>query len=182
LYNTTSSQVFTNTVEYNNRSCPQWGIDAGCGSAGIVLTQQSDRNQIGWNILRYNGDGIYQGNMPHSASNDLEIFNNTIEHSIANGIEATFSYRNYIHHNTFTNDTFGGWFGYAQQLRFEHNLVRGARAKSVQHDNAQTSRYIGNTFEGNDVLLQPVEGGKCAGNQFDQNNLINAKIETPGCQ
>ncbi len=182
LYGTTASQIYTNTVEYNNRSCPQWGIDAGCGSAGIVLTQQSDRNSVGWNILNYNGDGIYQGNTPASASNDDVMFGNSISHSVANGIEATFGQRNYIHHNTFTDDNYGAWLGYAQQLRFENNVVRGAHVKSVQHDNAQSSQYIGNTFDGSDVLLQPVQGGTCAGNSFDKNTLVNAKIETTGCQ
>lgn len=183
LYGTTASQIFSNTVEYNNRSCPEWGEDAGCGSAGIVLTQQSDRNQINWNILTANGDGIYQGNTPQSASNDNEMAYNTISKSIANGIEATFSFRNYIHHNTFTGDNFGAWLGYAQNVRFEYNTVRGARSHSVQHDNAKNSKYVGNTFDGADVLLQPVQGGTCAGNSFSNNKLLNnATIQTLGCQ
>ncbi len=183
LYGTTASQIFSNTVEYNNRSCPEWGEDAGCGSAGIVLTQQSDRNQINWNILTANGDGIYQGNTPQSASHNNEMAYNTISKSIANGIEATFSFRNYIHHNTFTGDNFGAWLGYAQNVRFEYNTVRGARSHSVQHDNAKNSRYVGNTFDGAKVLLQPVQGGTCAGNSFSNNKLLNkATIQTPGCQ
>ncbi len=182
LYGATASVIYTNTVEYNNRSCPQWGVDAGCGSAGIVLTAHSDRNQIGWNTLTANGDGIYQGNTPESASNDLEIFNNKISNSAANGIEATFSFRNYIHHNTFTNDNYGAWLGYSQNGRFEFNVVRGAHVKSVQHDNAQGTRYIGNTFDGSDVLLQPHEGGACKNNTFDRNTLISAQIVTEGCQ
>jgi nitrous oxidase accessory protein NosD len=157
-------------------------VDAGCGSAGIVLTQQSDRNLIGWNTLNYNGDGIYQGNTPAAASNDNEIFSNTIAHSIANGIEATFSQRNYVHHNTFIGDNYGGWFGYSQYVRFENNLVRGARVKSVQADNAKFSKYIGNTFEGADVLLQPWEGGTCTSNLLSSNTLKNAQIVTVGCQ
>jgi parallel beta-helix repeat protein len=183
FYGTTSSSIYTNTVEYNNRSCPQWGVDAGCGSAGIVLTQGSNRTLVGWNTLSYNGDGIYQGNTPAAASNDNEIFNNTISHSIANGIEATFSFRNYIHHNTFIQDNYGGWFGYSTQFTFSNNVVRGARTKSVQADNAQASRYFGNTFDGGDVLLQPVQGGACVGNSFDKNTLVDgAQIVTAGCQ
>ena len=183
LFGTTASVVYTNTVEANNRSCPQWGIDAGCGSAGIVLTQQSDRNQIGWNTLTANGDGIYQGNTAETASNDLEIFNNTISKSVANGIEATFGQRNYIHHNTFTDDNYGAWLGYSQNGRFEFNIVRAAHAKSVQVDNAQGMRFIGNTFDRADVLLQPYAGGVCKNNYFDPSNkLINAIITTSGCQ
>ncbi len=182
LYGTTASQVYTNTVEYNNRSCPQWGKDAGCGSAGIVLTQQSDRNILGWNTLNYNGDGIYQGNTPAAASNDNEMMFNTIGHNVANGIEATFSFRNYIHHNTLTQDNYGAWLGYAQNVRFENNVVRSARTKSVQADNAQASKYSGNTFEGADVLLQPVQGGVCKANSFDNNKTINAQIVTTGCE
>ncbi len=182
LFGTTASQIYTNTVEFNNRSCPQWGVDAGCGSAGIVLTQQSDRNLIGWNILTANGDGIYQGNTPESASNDLEIFNNKISKSIANGIEATFSQRNYIHNNEFTDDNYGAWLGYSQNGRFEFNIVRGSKVKSVQVDNAQYMRIVGNTFDGSDVLLQPHAGGTCKQNKVEPNTLKNAKIETPGCQ
>ncbi|MDE3088389.1 MAG: right-handed parallel beta-helix repeat-containing protein [Chloroflexota bacterium] len=183
LYGTTSSSIYTNTVEYNNRSCPQWGKDAGCGSAGIVLTQGSNRNSIGWNILSYDGDGIYQGNTPAAASNDNEMFNNTIAHSVANGIEATFSFRNFIHDNTFTDDNYGGWFGYSTQFRFENNKIRGAHVKSIQADNAQSSSYVGNTFDGADVLLQPWQGGSCAGNSINRNILLNgAEIVTTGCQ
>lgn len=182
LYGTTASSIYTNTVEYNNRSCPEWGKDAGCGAAGIVLTQQSDRNLIGWNTLNYNGDGIYQGNTPAAASNDNEIFSNTIAHSIANGIEATFSLRNFVHNNTFNDDNYGGWFGYAKFLRFENNIVRGSRVKSVQSDNAQSHQYIGNTFDGADVLLQPYQGGSCAGNSIVNSTLKNAQIVTTGCQ
>lgn len=181
LYGTTASQVYTNTAEYNNRSC--WsGQDSGCGAAGVVLTQQSDRNSIGWNTLNYNGDGIYQGNTPGAASNDNEIFNNTVAHSVANGIEATFSQRNFIHHNTFTDDNYGAWLGYAQSVRFENNAVKSSHVKSVQADNAKSSRYVGNTFEGSDVLLQPWQGGTCAGNSFSNNTLKNAQIVTIGCQ
>ena len=183
LYSTTASQVYSNTVEYNNRSCPQWGRDAGCGAAGIVLAQQSNRNSIGWNILNANGNGIYQGNTPASVSNDNEILYNTISNSVANGIEATYSFRNYIHHNTFTNDNYGAWLGYAQNVRFENNIVRGARVKGVQHDNAQNSKYVGNTFDGADVLLQPWQGGTCKGNSFGNNKLVNnAQIVTTGCE
>ncbi len=181
LYGTTASTIYTNTAEYNNRSC--WsGIDSGCGSAGIVLTQQSDRNSIAWNKLSYDGDGIYQGNTPASASNDNDIFNNTIAHSVANGIEATFGKRNYIHNNTFNDDNYGGWFGYAQYLRFENNTVRGSHVKSVQADNAQFNQYNGNTFDGSDVLLQPYQGGTCAGNRLSNNTLTKANIDTTGCQ
>ncbi|MBI5029640.1 MAG: right-handed parallel beta-helix repeat-containing protein [Chloroflexi bacterium] len=178
MYGTTASQVFSNTVEYNNRSCPEWGKDAGCGSAGIVLTQQSDRNQISWNILTADGDGIYQGNTPQAASNDNEMSYNTISNSIANGIEATFSFRNYIHHNSFTNDNYGAWLGYAQNVRFEYNVVRGAHVNSVQHDNAKSSKYVGNIFDGQ-VLLQPVQSGTCQGNSFSNNN---GNIVANGCQ
>lgn len=182
LYGTTASQVYSNTVEYNRRACPEFPGIEGCGSAGIVLTQQSDRNQLFWNTLTANGDGVYQGNTPQSASNDIEIAYNTIANSVANGIEATFSFRNYIHHNSFINDNYGAWLGYAQNVRFENNVIRGAHVNSVQHDNARNSRYIGNTFDGSNVLLQPVSGGACLGNLFSNNKLANAEIQTPGCQ
>ena len=198
LYSTTASQVFSNTVEYCNRSCPEWGQDAGCGAAGIVLTMQSDRNQIGWNTLTADGDGIYQGNLPETASNDNEMMYNTISNSIANGIEATFSSGNHIHHNTFNNDNYGAWLGYAQNVQFEYNTVKGARAEiadpenpekrfhvGVQSDNAKNHRYVGNTFDGNDLLLQPVQGGTCEGNSLDKNtnNFLNgAKSHMPGCK
>jgi len=181
FYGTTASQVFSNTVDYNNRSCPQWGKDAGCGAAGIVLTQQSDRNFIGWNTMRYNGDGIYQGNTPDTASNNIEMFNNAISNSIANGIEATFSIGNYIHHNSFDNDNYGAWLGYAQYVRFEFNTVRNARTVGVQADNGQFIQFVGNNFEKADVILKPVEGGVCKGNTQDKNTFTDSKYDTTGC-
>lgn len=182
FYGTTASQIYSNTVDSNNRSCPEWGKDAGCGAAGIVLTRASDRNSIGWNILRYNGNGIYQGNDAAIASNDLEMFNNTFVQNVNNGIEATFSFRQYIHDNTFDGDKYGAWLGYSQYVRFENNTIKGAHAKSVQHDNAQFSQFVGNTFDGADVLLQPVQGGTCKGNTQQSNKFVNARFENPGCQ
>ena len=181
FYSTTASQVFSNTVDYNNRNCPEWGKDAGCGAAGIVLTQQSDRNQIGWNTLRYNGDGIYQGNTPESASNEIEMFNNVISNSIANGIEATFSKSNYIHHNTFDNDNYGAWLGYAQYVRFEYNTVRGAKTSSVEAPNGKYISFLGNTFEGSDVVLRPADGGECKGNTLEKNTFKDAEYKASGC-
>ncbi len=181
LYGTTASSVYTNTAEYDNRSC--WsGRNSGCGAAGIALTQHSDRNSISWNILNNDGDGIYQGNTPASISDDNEISYNKISNSVANGIEATFSSYNYVHHNSFDDDNYGGWFGYAQYLRFEYNTVRGSRTKSIQADNAQFTRYVGNRFEGADVLLQPWLGGTCKGNIFSGNTVLNSQIVTTGCQ
>lgn len=182
LYGTTASQIYSNTVEYNNRSCPQWGKDAGCGAAGIVLTRASDRNLIGWNTLRSNGNGIYQGNAPDIASNDLEMFNNTFVNNVNNGIEATFSFRNYIHHNTFDGDKYGAWLGYAQHLRFDQNIVRGAHNNSVEAPNGKFISFVGNTFEGANVVLRPADGGTCTGNTEQSNKFINAKFETTGCQ
>lgn len=182
LYGTTASQIYSNTVDYNNRSCPEWGKDAGCGAAGIVLTRASDHNSIGWNIMRYNGDGIYQGNTPDTASNDLEMFNNTFAHNIANGIEATFSYRNYIHHNSFEGDNYGAWLGYAQYVRFENNTVRGALKNSVEAPNGQFITFVGNTFDGANVVLRAADGGTCKGNTQEKNTFVNASFETPGCQ
>ncbi|MCI0475629.1 MAG: right-handed parallel beta-helix repeat-containing protein, partial [Anaerolineales bacterium] len=146
LYGTTASQIFSNTVEYCNRSCPEWGQDAGCGAAGIVLTMQSDRNQIGWNILTADGDGIYQGNLPETASNDNEIMYNTISNSVANGIEATFSFRNYIHHNTFTKDNYGAWLGYAQNVRFEYNTISKSVANGFEATFSYRNYIHHNTF------------------------------------
>ncbi|MBI3913497.1 MAG: right-handed parallel beta-helix repeat-containing protein, partial [Chloroflexi bacterium] len=194
LYGTTASVIYTNTVDYNNRTCPRpgGGTWEGCGSAGIVLTQQSDRNIIGWNILTANGNGIYQGNTPASASNDLEIRNNKISNSIANGIEATFSWRNYIHDNEFSDDDYGAWLGYSRDGRFEFNTVKGSRSRSVQVDNGQGWKVFDNTivrrdaiddrFDGRDILFQPVQGGTCKNNQFSNNKPISVTIETPGCQ
>jgi hypothetical protein len=60
--------------------------------------------------------------------------------------------------------------------------VRGAKMKSVQQDNAQNSSYSGNLIEGADILLQPVEGGVCQGNGFQNNKLTNAQIVSAGCK
>lgn len=181
LYGTTASQVFSNSVEYNNRNCPEWGKDAGCGAAGIVLTQQSDHNFVGWNTLRYNGDGVYQGNTPESASNNIEMFNNVIANNVANGIEATFSIGNYIHDNSFDGDNYGAWLGYAQYVRFENNVIRGAHANSVEAPNGQFITFVGNTFDGANVILRPADGGVCKGNTQERNTFTNAKYDAPGC-
>lgn len=145
LLNSPGNRVEDNLASYNNRSCPEWGHDAGCESAGIVLVN-SDETTIVGNTANFSGDGIYQGNTPDRASHNNSFYWNTLNDNVANGVEATFSHDNRFIGNELQRNNYAFWLGYASWALVSGNYANGSRVMDCRAEHATNLVVENNTF------------------------------------
>ncbi len=145
LLNSENNRVEDNIANYNNRSCPQFGNDAGCESAGIVLVNSSNTIVVG-NTANFSGDGIYQGNLPERASHNNAFYWNTLNDNVANGIEATFSHDNRFIGNELQRNNYAFWLGYASWALVSGNFTNGNRVVDCRAEHSNNVVVEGNTF------------------------------------
>lgn len=145
LLESSGNRVEDNDASYNNRSCKEWGHDAGCESAGIVLVN-SDNTMVIGNTANFSGDGIYQGNTPQRASHNNAFYWNTLNDNVANGIEATFSHDNRFIGNEMQRNNYALWLGYATYALVSGNYTNGNRVMDCRAEHSNTVIVEANTF------------------------------------
>lgn len=145
LMDSTNNRVEANTANYNNRSCPQWGQDAGCESAGIALVNSDGTTVVG-NTANFSGDGIYQGNSEARASHNNAFYWNTLNDNVANGIEATFSHDNRFIGNELDRNNYAFWLGYASWALVSGNYANGNRVMDCRAEHSSNVVVQDNTF------------------------------------
>lgn len=145
LLESPNNRVEDNLASYNNRSCPEWGHDAGCESAGIVLVN-SDNTIVVGNTANFSGDGIYQGNTPSRASHNNAFYWNTLNDNVANGIEATFSHDNRFTGNELQRNNYAFWLGYAEWALVSGNYANGSRVMDCRAEHSNNLTILENTF------------------------------------
>ncbi len=145
LLESAGNRVEDNLANYNNRSCPEWGHDAGCESAGIVLVNSDNSIVIG-NTANFSGDGIYQGNTPARASHNNSFYWNTLNDNVANGVEATFSHDNRFIGNELQRNNYAFWLGYASWALVSGNYTNGNRVMDCRAEHSSNIVVQDNTF------------------------------------
>lgn len=145
LMNSPYNRIEDNVANYNNRSCPEWGYDAGCESAGIVLVN-SDATTVVGNTSNFSGDGIYQGNSPERASHNNAFYWNTLNDNVANGVEATFSHDNRFIGNELQRNNYAFWLGYASWALVSGNYTNGNRVMDCRAEHSDNVVVEQNTF------------------------------------
>ncbi len=145
LLESPGNRVEDNFANYNNRSCPEWGNDAGCESAGIVLVNSDNTIVIG-NTANFSGDGIYQGNTPARASHNSAFYWNTLNDNVANGVEATFSHDNRFIGNELQRNNYAFWLGYASYALVSGNYTNGNRVMDCRAERSSNIVVQDNTF------------------------------------
>ncbi len=145
LLESPGNRVEDNTANYNNRSCPEWGHDAGCEAAGIVLVN-SDNSVVIGNTANFSGDGIYQGNTEARASHNNAFYWNTLNDNVANGIEATFSHDNRFIGNELQRNNYAFWLGHASWALVSGNFTNGNRVMDCRAENSNNIVLEENTF------------------------------------
>jgi parallel beta-helix repeat protein len=145
LLESPDNRIEDNLANYNNRSCPEWGHDAGCESAGIVLVN-SDNTIVVGNTSNFSGDGIYQGNTPARASHNNAFYWNTLNDNVANGVEATFSHDNRFIGNELQRNNYAFWLGYASWALVSGNFTNGNRVMDCRAEVSNNIVVEGNTF------------------------------------
>jgi parallel beta-helix repeat protein len=145
LVRSPGNRVEDNLANYNNRSCPEWGHNAGCESAAIVLVN-SDFTVVVGNTANFSGDGIYQGNTPQRASHNNAFYWNTLNDNVANGVEATFSHDNRFIGNELQRNNYAFWLGYASWALVSGNYAAGNRVIDCAAEHSSNIVLEGNTF------------------------------------
>ena len=145
LLESPGNRIEDNVANYNNRSCPEWGHDAGCESAGIVLVN-SDNTIVVGNTANFSGDGIYQGNTSARASHNNAFYWNTLNDNVANGIEATFSHDNRFIGNELQRNNYAFWLGYASHALVSGNYTNGNRMMDCRAEHSSDVVVLDNTF------------------------------------
>lgn len=145
LLESPNNRIEDNLANYNNRSCPEWGHDAGCESAGIVLVN-SDNSVVVGNTANFSGDGIYQGNTSDRASHNNAFYWNTLNDNVANGIEATFSHDNRFIGNELQRNNYAFWLGYASWALVSGNYTNGNRVMDCRAEHSDNLTVTDNTF------------------------------------
>jgi parallel beta-helix repeat protein len=145
LMESPNNRVEDNIASYNNRSCPEFGQDAGCESAGIVLVN-SDNTIVVGNTANFSGDGIYQGNTADRASHNNAFYWNILNDNVANGIEATFSHDNRFIGNELQRNNYALWLGYASWALVSGNYANGSRTMDCRAEHSNDLTVQDNTF------------------------------------
>jgi parallel beta-helix repeat protein len=132
LYRSSHNSIIHNKLDWNVRGYSHGKYSRGQDSSAILLYEQSSHNTIAFNSATHSGDGLFlwagQSTMDTGLGgcDSNMIYRNDFSHSIANGIEVTFS-ANYMIENILNDCTYGVWGGYSH-----HSVIRGNEIKNCE--------------------------------------------------
>ena len=125
LYRSSHNRIMHNKLDWNARGYSHGKYARGQDSSAILLYEQSSHNTIAYNSGTHSGDGLFlwagQSTMDTGLGgcDSNMIYRNDFSHSIANGIEVTFS-ANYMIENILNDCRYGVWGGYSH-----HSVITG---------------------------------------------------------
>lgn len=150
LYRSSHNRIMHNKLDWNARGYSHGKYARGQDSSAILLYEQSSHNTIAYNSGTHSGDGLFlwagQSTMDTGLGgcDSNMIYRNDFSHSIANGIEVTFS-ANYMIANILNDCRYGVWGGYSHHSVIKGNVIsRCDAAIAIEH-----GRYI--TIDGNRI-------------------------------
>ncbi|MDX1407800.1 MAG: right-handed parallel beta-helix repeat-containing protein, partial [Saprospiraceae bacterium] len=141
MYRSSDNRIMHNKLDWNVRGYSHGQYARGQDSAGILLYEQCMRNTIAFNSATHSGDGLFlwAGNHTmdtgHGGCNDNVIYGNDFSHSVANGIEVTFS-SNILVNNKLDDSRYGIWGGYSHHTYIAGNTMTGCEfGIAIEHGN-----------------------------------------------
>jgi len=150
LYRSGFNRIMHNKLDWNARGYSHGQYARGQDSAALLLYEQSSGNTIAYNSATHSGDGFFLWAGQHTMDTGLGgcddniIYQNDFSHSIANGIEATFS-SNIMANNILNDCHYGVWAGYSH-----HSFLQGNEIKNCETGIAiEHGRYI--SLAGNEM-------------------------------
>ena len=156
MYRSSYNRVMHNRLDWNVRGYSHGKYDRGQDSAGILLYEQCSQNKIAFNSATHCGDGLFlwAGNETMDSGtggcNDNIIYRNDFSHSVANGVEATFS-SNIIVENVLNDCRYGIWGGYSYSSEIFGNEIKDCDfGIAIEHGNniEISNNLITNTSSG----------------------------------
>lgn len=156
MYRSSNNRIMHNKLDWNARGYSHGKYARGQDSSAILLYEQSSHNTFAYNSATHSGDGLFlwagQSTMDTGLGgcDSNMIYKNDFSHSIANGIEVTFS-ANYMIGNILNDCRYGVWGGYSH-----HSVIRSNEIKGCETGIAiENGRY--NVIEDN-VITQGKKG------------------------
>ena len=148
LLRSSHNQVLDNHAEHCIRYTDRFWCDT-ADSAGILLEDGSNHNQITGNSLRYSGDGFFIRGHHGEPSNDNFIAHNDASYSPNNAVEAVFCSGNVFEDNVANYSNYGFWLGYSTNSTVRGNEVRANRFDGIAIEHGQRNAIEDNRIEGN---------------------------------
>jgi parallel beta-helix repeat protein len=201
MYRASDNAIMHNRLDWDVRGYSHGFYYRGQDSSAILIYEQSNRNQFGFNSATHGGDGVFlwagQSTMDtgQGGANDNNFYGNDFSHAVANGIEATFS-RNVFDHNRVDDCWHSVWGGYSFDSVFTFNSFAGS-TDGIAIEHGQNNVISGNTFSKNDTAIRlwanltqdpswgyakardtRSRGYKIHGNTFDGNKLDISTLRT----
>lgn len=152
MYRSSHNRIMHNHLDWNARGYSHGQYARGQDSSAILLYEQSSHNIIAFNSGTHSGDGLFlwagQSTMDSGTGgcDSNLICNNDFSHSIANGIEATFS-ANYMADNILHDCRYGVWGGYSHHTVIRGNSIHGCET-SIAIEHGRYNVIEGNTLSG----------------------------------
>ena len=148
LLRSSHNQVLDNQAEHCIRYTDRFWCDT-ADSAGILLEDGSNHNQITGNSLRYSGDGFFIRGHHGEPSNGNFIARNDASYSPNNAFEAVFCSGNVFEDNVANYSNYGFWLGYSTNSTVRGNEVRSNRFDGIAIEHGQGNAIEDNRIEGN---------------------------------
>jgi len=172
LWRSSDNLVSRNAFDFCVRGYSHGVYNRGQDSAGILLFEQSNRNQFLLNSATHGGDGVFgfagreaigEADVPATFShagvgcNENVFVGNDFSYAVAHGLELTFSFNNRILRNRFVgNGICGIWGGFSQgswiqDNHFEANgdMGYGLERGAINIDRSRGTLIIDNDFVAN---------------------------------
>ena len=157
LWGASRNTVAFNRIDFVNRP---WGGGWGGDSAGLVVVNGSNENDIVSNSLTHGGDGFFltdrrnggldgqrkTSSIEGSCDRNL-VAQNDGSWSPCNAFEGTFSKGNIYYRNRASDSRYGFWLGYSDDTLLLGNEIQRNQVDGIAIEHGQGTRVVGNTFE-----------------------------------
>lgn len=169
LYRTNRSVVDHNRFDYCVRGYSHENYWRGQDSAGILIFERSSKNLFAYNSATHSGDGVFlyagqdlvegrakvRGEKDVGGSDRNVFFRNDFSCAVANSVEATFSFGNWVIENELNaSHQHGVWGGYSKQLLVWNNSIRDTQGGAVAIEHGQECAILENRIEGNEIGVE----------------------------
>ncbi|MCA9294951.1 MAG: right-handed parallel beta-helix repeat-containing protein [Phycisphaerales bacterium] len=167
MWRSTDNVIRGNAFDFCIRGYSHGVYNRGQDSAGILMFEQCERNEIVDNSVTHGGDGLFAfagaealGDVdPNAVHEDAwylsrgnrhnMIVGNDFSFAAAHGLELTFSFDNRISGNRFVdNGICGIWAGYSQRTMIDGNdfVDNGQRGVGLEHGGINIEHGVDNTI------------------------------------